>query len=242
MNYDFNFIGFYNSKPSWVAYDNATPLTIRWNINGYWEMIGWEGIFCGEPRSTDSDSFPDTGWYIYDPNNVCSDAIFDVSIGACPLPGVAIFVSCCNSNEIIQITDVPPDFFPISSNSYYVESAQFTGCVTIATSASTPTLVIEFDKLTEQLSGCGPCTIDYPCGDVTPTPTPTTTFITTPTATPTQIPPTPTPTPVCPICESVSSLPGLGSSTIVPASLPGPVMVSVVKGEEFEIVNVPPPF
>jgi len=150
MNYDFNFIGFYNSKPSWVAYDNATPLTIRWNINGYWEMIGWEGIFCGEPRSTDSDSFPDTGWYIYDPNNECSDASFDVSIGACPLPGIAVFQSCCDSNIVIRVTDIPPDLFPISSNSYYT----------------------------------------------TPIPTPTS-------------------TPVCPICATVGTLPGLGSSTII---------------------------
>jgi len=93
MNYDFNFIGFYNSKPSWVGYDNTTPLTIRWNNLGYWEMIGWEGIFCGQPRSTDSDSFPDTGWFIYDPTDSCSDASFDVTIGECPLPGVAVFQS-----------------------------------------------------------------------------------------------------------------------------------------------------
>ena len=201
MNYDFNFIGFYNSKPSWVAYDNATPLTIRWNINGYWEMIGWEGIFCGEPRSTDSDSFPDTGWYIYDPNNECSDASFDVSIGACPLPGIAVFQSCCDSNIVIRVTDIPPDLFPISSNSYYLQSLLFNGCVTEVDPSTPASVLVEYDNLTEQLGGCGPCTIDYPCETTTTT---TTTPI-----------PTPTSTPVCPICATVGTLPGLGSSTII---------------------------
>ena len=203
MNYDFNFIGFYNSKPSWVAYDNATPLTIRWNINGYWEMIGWEGIFCGEPRSTDSDSFPDTGWFIYDPNNECSDASFDVSIGSCPLPGVATFQSCCDSNVIIRVINIPPDLFPFSNNSYYLESSLFDGCVTEINSGTPPTLTVTFDSLTEQVGGCGPCTIDYPCEVVTPTPTPTPPI------------PTPTPTPVCAVCPTVSSLPNLGSSTVI---------------------------
>jgi hypothetical protein len=203
MNYDFNFIGYYNSKPSWVAYDGATPLTVRWNLNGYWEMIGWEGIFCGEPRSTDSDTFPDTGWFIYDPTNSCSDASFDVSIGSCPLPGVAVFQSCCDSNVIIRVIDIPPYLFPFSNNSYYLESDLFNGCV-IETSISTPsTIVVTFDALTEQIGGCGPCTIDYPCDVVTPTPTPTLPI------------PTPTPTPVCAVCPTFGALPGLGSSTTI---------------------------
>jgi hypothetical protein len=201
MNYDFNYIGFYNSKPSWVAYDNATPLTIRWNINGYWEMIGWEGIFCGEPRSTDSDSFPDTGWYIYDPNNECSDASFDISIGSCPLPGIAVFQSCCDSNIVIRVTDIPPDLFPFSNNSYYLESLLFNGCVTEVNPSTPSSVIVEYDQLTEQLGGCGPCTVDYPCE--TPTPTPQ------------AVTPTPTPTPVCPICPTVATLPDLGSSTII---------------------------
>lgn len=203
MNYDFNYIGYYNSKPSWVAYDGATPLTVRWNLNGYWEMIGWEGIFCGEPRSTDSDSFPDTGWYIYDPNNVCSDANFDVTIGACPLPGIAVFESCCDSNIIIRVTNIPPDLFPISTNSYYLQSAAFDGCVTEVSPSTPANITVLFEDLTEQLGGCGPCTIDYPCVNITPTPT----------ATP--LPIAPTPTPVCPICATVSALPNLGSSTVI---------------------------
>ena len=201
MNYDFNFIGFYNSKPSWVAYDNATPLTIRWNINGYWEMIGWEGIFCGEPRSTDSDSFPNTGWFIYDPNNECSDASFNVSIGSCPLPGIAVFQSCCDSNIIIRITDIPQGLFPFSNNSYYLQSSLFDGCVSVVSPDTPATTVITYDDLTEQLGGCGPCTIDYPCE--TPTPTPQ------------SVTPTPTPTPVCPICATVGTLPNIGSSTVI---------------------------
>jgi hypothetical protein len=223
MNYDFNFIGFYNSKPSWVAYDNATPLTIRWNINGYWEMIGWEGIFCGEPRSTDSDSFPDTGWYIYDPNNNCSDASFDVSIGACPLPGIAVFQSCCDSNVVIRVTDIPPDLFPFSDNSYYLESSLFDGCVTEVSTDTPATTVVSYEDLTEQLGGCGPCTVDYPCVNVTPTPTST------------PLPIAPTPTPVCPICATVSTLPALGSSTTingvtVTASGFGDVLASTFSG------------
>ena len=203
MNYDFNFIGFYNSKPSWVAYDGATPLTVRWNVNGYWEMIGWEGIFCGEPRSTDSDSFPDTGWFIYDPTDSCSDASFDVSIGECPLPGIAVFESCCNSNVVIRVTDIPPDLFPFSNNSYYLQSILFNGCVTEVSPSTPATIVVTFDDLTEQIGGCGPCTIDYPCEVVTPTPTPT------------PLPPTPTPTPVCPICPTVTGLPALGNSVTI---------------------------
>jgi len=205
MNYDFNFIGYYNSKPSWVGYDGATPLTIRWNLNGYWEMIGWP--YCGEPRSTDNDSFPDINWFIYDPSNTCSSASFDVTIGACPLPGIASFQSCCDSNVIIRITNIPTDLFPFSTNSYYLISTFFTGCLTYVSPSTPPTLFLSFDDLTdqliEQLGGCGPCTIDYPCDVVTPTPTPTT------------LPPTPTPTPVCPICATVSTLPALGSSTII---------------------------
>lgn len=221
MNYDFNFIGYYNSKPSWVGYDGATPLTIRWNLNGYWEMIGW--LYCGEPRSYDSDSFPNTGWIIYDPNNVCSDALFDVSIGACPLPGIAEFQSCCDSNIVIRVTDIPQNLFPFSNNSYYLESSTFTGCVTYVPPNTPATISITFDVLTEQLGGCGPCTIDYPCNVVTPTPTPTSPIS------------TPTPTPICPICPTFSTLPGLGSSTtinsiIVTASGFGDVISSTYSG------------
>jgi hypothetical protein len=203
MNYDFNFIGYYNSKPSWVAYDGATPLTVRWNLNGYWEMIGWEGIFCGEPRSTDSDSFPDTGWFIYDPTDSCSNASFDVSIGSCPLPGVATFQSCCDSNVIIRVINIPPDLFPFSNNSYYLQSDLFNGCVTETSESTPPTIVVTFNNLTEQIGGCGPCTIDYPCDVVTPTPTPTPPI------------PTPTPTPVCAVCPTVSGLPALGNSVTI---------------------------
>jgi hypothetical protein len=203
MNYDFNFIGYYNSKPSWVAYDGATPLTVRWNLNGYWEMIGWEGIFCGEPRSTDSDSFPDTGWFIYDPTNSCSNASFDVSIGSCPLPGIAVFQSCCDSDVIIRVINIPPDLFPFSNNSYYLQSDLFNGCVTEISTSTPATIVVTFDDLTEQLGGCGPCTIDYPCNVVTPTPTPTLPI------------PTPTPTPVCEVCPTVAGLPSLGNSITI---------------------------
>jgi len=196
MNYDFNFIGFYNSKPSWVAYDGATPLTIRWNDLGYWEMIGWEGIFCGEPRSTDNDSFPDTNWTIYDPTNSCSDASFSITIGSCPLPGFAKFQSCCDSDVIILVRDVPLSLFPLSG-SYYLDANGFSGCVDIALPNEPETITVSYIDLISQGS-CGICSIDYPC--VTPTPTATLPV------------PTPTPTPVCPICPEIGILPQVGSS------------------------------
>ena len=198
MNYDFNFIGYYNSKPSWVAYDGATPLTIRWNLNGYWEMIGWESIFCGQPRSADNDSLPDTGWYIYDPNNNCSEASFDISIGACPLPGFATFQSCCDPTIIISVGDIPLNFFPFSNNSYYLESDNFNGCVTYVSPSTPTTLNATYTNLTEESGDCDVCISNYPC--------PTTTTTTT-----TPIP-TPTATPVCPICATVDILPQIGSS------------------------------
>ena len=196
MNYDFNFIGFYNSKPSWVAYDGATPLTIRWNDLGYWEMIGWEGIFCGEPRSTDNDSFPDTNWTIYDPTDSCSDASFSITIGSCPLPGFAKFQSCCDSDVIILVRDVPLSLFPLSG-SYYLDANGFSGCVDIALPNEPATITVSYIDLKSQGS-CGICSIDYPC--VTPTPTATLPV------------PTPTPTPVCPICPEIGILPQVGSS------------------------------
>ena len=222
MNYDFNFIGFYNSKPSWVGYDNTTPLTIRWNNLGYWEMIGWEGIFCGQPRSTDSDSFPDTGWFIYDPTDSCSDASFDVTIGECPLPGVAVFQSCCDPSLYIRIDNIPSTFFPITTNSYYLSSLSFNGCITEVSSFTPPSILISYTDdlatLIEQLGDCSVCLLEEPCP--TPTPTVTPTMTVTPGLPPTQTPTQtsgllPTPTPVCPICPTVSALPGLGSSTTI---------------------------
>jgi len=212
MNYNFTYFGVYNSKPSWSVITScgggSTILVIRWNLSGYWEMIGWETCFCGQPRSTDSDSFPDTGWFIYDPTDICSDASFDITIGECPLPGLAVFQSCCDPNLYIRIDNIPSTFFPITNNSYYLSSSLFNGCIT-KVSASTPASILisytdDLATLVEQLGDCSICIETYNCPIVTPTVTPTNT-----------VTPTITPTPLCPICPTVSSLPGLGSSTTI---------------------------
>ena len=212
MNYNFTYFGVYNSKPSWSVLTScgsgSTILVIRWNLSGYWEMIGWETCFCGQPRSTDSDSFPDTGWFIYDPTDICSDASFDITIGECPLPGLAVFQSCCDPNLYIRIDNIPSTFFPITNNSYYLSSSLFNGCIT-KVSPSTPASILisytdDLATLVEQLGDCSICIEDYNCPIVTPTVTPTNT-----------VTPTITPTPLCPICPTFSALPGLGSSTTI---------------------------
>jgi hypothetical protein len=171
-------------------------------------MTGWETCFCGQPRSTDSDSFPDTGWFIYDPTDICSDASFDITIGECPLPGLAVFQSCCDPNLYIRIDNIPSTFFPITNNSYYLSSSLFNGCIT-KVSPSTPASILisytdDLATLVEQLGDCSICIEDYNCPIVTPTVTPTNT-----------VTPTVTPTPLCPICPTFSALPGLGSSTTI---------------------------
>ena len=212
MNYNFTYFGVYNSKPSWSVITScgggSTILVIRWNLSGYWEMIGWENCFCGQPRSTDSDSFPDTGWFIFDPTDICPDASFDITIGECPLPGIAVFQSCCDPNLYIRIDNIPSTFFPISNNSYYLSSTLFNGCI-IKVSSSTPASILisytdDLATLVEQLGDCSICIEDYNCPIVTPTITPTNT-----------VTPTITPTPLCPICPTVSSLPMPGSSTVI---------------------------
>jgi len=212
MNYNFTYFGVYNSRPSWSVLTScgsgSTILVIRWNLSGYWEMTGWETCFCGQPRSTDSDSFPDTGWFIYDPTDICSDASFDITIGECPLPGLAVFQSCCDPNLYIRIDNIPSTFFPITNNSYYLSSSLFNGCIT-KVSASTPASILisytdDLATLVEQLGDCSICIETYICPIVTPTVTPTNT-----------VTPTITPTPLCPICPTVSALPVLGSSTTI---------------------------
>ena len=212
MNYNFTYFGVYNSKPSWSVLTScgggSTILVIRWNLSGYWEMIGWETCFCGQPRSTDSDSFPDTGWFIFDPTDICSDASFDITIGECPLPGIAVFQSCCDPNLYIRIDNIPSTFFPISNNSYYLSSSLFNGCITKVSSSTPSSILISYTDdlatLVEQLGDCSICIEDYNCPIVTPTVTPTNT-----------VTPTITPTPLCPICPTVSALPVLGSSTTI---------------------------
>ena len=212
MNYNFTYFGVYNSKPSWSVLTScgggSTILVIRWNLSGYWEMIGWENCFCGQPRSTDSDSFPDTGWFIFDPTDICSEASFDITIGECPLPGIAVFQSCCDPNLYIRIDNIPSTFFPISNNSYYLSSTLFNGCITKVSSSTPASILISYTDdlatLVEQLGDCSICIEEYNCPIVTPTVTPTNT-----------VTPTITPTPLCPICPTVSALPGLGSSTTI---------------------------
>jgi hypothetical protein len=140
-------------------------------------MIGWEGIFCGQPRSTDSDSFPDTGWFIYDPTDSCSDASFDVTIGECTLPGVAVFQSCCDPSLYIRIDNIPSTFFPITTNSYYLSSLSFNGCITKVSSFTPASTLISYTDdlatLIEQLGDCSVCLLEEPCPTPTPTVTPT---------------------------------------------------------------------
>ena len=52
-NINFSYAGDVNGRPSWTGVYNSYPVIIRWNNDGYWEMLGWnEG---GTPRSYDND-------------------------------------------------------------------------------------------------------------------------------------------------------------------------------------------
>jgi hypothetical protein len=79
-NINFSYAGDVNGRPTWTGVYNSYPVIIRWNNDGYWEMLGWnEG---GTPRSYDNDGFPDTGWFLFDaPEGV--SFVFDATNEAC---------------------------------------------------------------------------------------------------------------------------------------------------------------
>jgi hypothetical protein len=70
--------GTYNGYTQWEATDGIDTYSIVWNLEGYWEMLGWS---VGDLRSYSSPNItPLDGWRLY---NTTTTGIFNVFEGYC---------------------------------------------------------------------------------------------------------------------------------------------------------------
>jgi hypothetical protein len=73
--------GTYNGYTQWDATNGVDTYSIVWNLEGYWEMLGWTP---GDLRSyTSPNVVPLEGWRLY---NTRTSGIFDVVEGDCIVP------------------------------------------------------------------------------------------------------------------------------------------------------------
>jgi hypothetical protein len=73
--------GTYNGYTQWDATNGVDTYSIVWNLEGYWEMLGWTP---GDLRSyTSPNVVPLEGWKLY---NTRTSGIFDVVEGDCIVP------------------------------------------------------------------------------------------------------------------------------------------------------------
>jgi hypothetical protein len=80
-NLQFTPNGTYNGYTQWGATDGINTYSIVWNLEGYWEMLGWS---VGDLRSYSSpNTLPLEGWRLY---NTTTTGIFDVVEGDCLIP------------------------------------------------------------------------------------------------------------------------------------------------------------
>lgn len=80
-NLQFTPNGTYNGYTQWGATDGINTYSIVWNLEGYWEMLGWS---VGDLRSYSSpNTLPLEGWRLY---NTTTTGIFNVVDGDCIAP------------------------------------------------------------------------------------------------------------------------------------------------------------
>jgi hypothetical protein len=206
--------GTYNGYTQWNATDGVDTYSIVWNLEGYWEMLGW---LVGDLRSyTSPNIIPLEGWRLY---NTTTTGIFNVVEGDCfiptmtptptptttPTPTVTITptmtvtttptptVTITPTNPCVEyITDDNGDIITDEDGNPII--SEINPCIT-PTPTPTPTNpCVEYitddngDIITDEDGNPIIAEIN-PC--ITPTPTPTPTNTQTPTSTET---PTPTPT------------------------------------------------
>lgn len=81
INLQFTPNGTYNGYTQWDATDGVDTYSIVWNLEGYWEMLGWS---VGNLRSYSSpNTLPLDGWKLY---NTTTTGVFSVVEGDCLIP------------------------------------------------------------------------------------------------------------------------------------------------------------
>lgn len=128
MQIEFIYNFYYNSKPSWIGTLGINVCVLRWNIVGYWEIIGWPVEFGIDPRNYTNTLIPnETDWILYgSPEIVFTE--FNLDLGSCPfvppvldctLVGNIILTACVlEGNAIITEEPIPPCTRPPGLNSF----------------------------------------------------------------------------------------------------------------------------
>ena len=110
-NLQFTPNGTYNGYTQWDATDGVDTYSIVWNLEGYWEMLGWTP---GDLRSyTSPNILPLEGWRLY---NTTTTGIFDVVDGDClipsPTPTPTITETPTNTSTLTPTPTVTPTVTP----------------------------------------------------------------------------------------------------------------------------------
>lgn len=128
MQISFTYNYYYNSKPSWIGTLNSSVCILRWNIVGYWEILGWPVEYGLDPRNYTDTLIPnETDWVLYgSPSIVFTE--FNLNLGSCPinpvvydctLAGNIILTACVlEGNAIITENPLPPCTRPPGLNTF----------------------------------------------------------------------------------------------------------------------------
>jgi hypothetical protein len=128
MQISFTYNYYYNSKPSWIGTLDSSVCILRWNIVGYWEILGWPVEYGLDPRNYTDTLIPnETDWVLYgSPSIVFTE--FNLNLGSCPinpvvydctLAGNIILTACVlEGNAIITENPLPPCTRPPGLNTF----------------------------------------------------------------------------------------------------------------------------
>lgn len=226
INLQFTPNGTYNGYTQWDATDGVDTYSIVWNLEGYWEMLGWS---VGDLRSYSSPiTLPLEGWRLY---NTTTTGVFSVVEGSCVSPTITPTPTPTLTPTPFSCGDEETLFNPIlTENDEYI-SVGLCEYLMFVYNEPTPTPTptnpcVEFltdesgNIITDEMgnpiiSETNPCITPTPTQSVTPTLTqtitPTPTQSVTPTITPTltqTITPTPTQEPLYPLTLYIQPLSG----------------------------------
>lgn len=161
MQISFTYNYYYNSKPSWIGTLDFSVCVLRWNIVGYWEILGWPPEYGLDPRNYTDTLIPnETDWVLYgSPSLIFTE--FNLNLGTCPitpiiydcvLTGNIILTACIlEGNGIITEEPLPTCTRPPGLNTFNV----ITGYSIISpasTIISTPSAVTACDAINYLLS------------------------------------------------------------------------------------------
>ena len=131
MQISFTYNFYYNGKPSWIGTLDASVVTLRWNISGYWEILGWPPAYGIDPRNYVDTLIPnEINWLLYSSPGLVFTT-FNLDLGSCPI--IPIVYDCTLAGNIILTACV------LEGTSIIIEITTTTTSTTTSTTTTSST-------------------------------------------------------------------------------------------------------